>query len=143
MKNIIKVFCDGGSRGNPGKSASAFVIEEDGKLIYSEAKYLGVETNNFAEYSAVLSALYWLKANKQELKKEIIFILDSELVVKQINGDYKIKNKNLKIIFLKIKNILGGLFRFQGNQKIIFKNVSREKNKRADFLVNQKLDNIA
>ena len=143
MKNIIKVFCDGGSRGNPGKSASAFVIEEDGKLIYSEAKYLGVETNNFAEYSAVLSALYWLvttwldKANKQELKKEIIFILDSELVVRQINGEYRTKNKKLKEIYFEIKNILNSL-----SQKIIFKSVSREKNKIADLLVNQKLDDI-
>ena len=143
MENKIKIYCDGGSRGNPGKSASAFVVEEENKIIYSEAKYLGVATNNFAEYSAVLSALYWLKANKQELKKEIIFILDSELVAKQINGEYKIKNKKLKEIYLEVKNILKNLLPPQGKQKIIFKNVTREKNKMADFLVNRKLDGVA
>jgi ribonuclease HI len=142
MGNIIKVCCDGGSRGNPGKAAAAFVVEEEGKIIFSEAKYLGIQTNNFAEYSAVLSALYWLKANKQKLKKEIIFILDSELVVKQITGAYKVKNNKLKIIFQEIKNVLESFSLMRGKQKIIFKNVSREKNKMADFLVNQKLDSI-
>jgi len=144
MENKIRVFCDGGSRGNPGKSASAFVIEENGKLVYSEAKYLGVATNNFAEYTAVLSALNWIittrldRNNKKILDEEIIFILDSELVVRQINGDYKVKNKKLKIIFGEIKNVLASC-----PQTIIFKRVSREKNKMADFLVNQKLDSIA
>ena len=143
MENKIRIYCDGGSRGNPGKSACAFVVEEDNRLVYSEAKYLGIATNNFAEYSAVLSALYWFKANKQELKKEIIFILDSELVVRQINGEYKTKNKKLKEIFSEIKNILESFSPLLGKQKIILKYVTREKNKMADFLVNQKLDSIS
>ena len=96
MKNKILVYCDGGSRGNPGKSASAFVVEESGKIIYSSAKYLGIATNNYAEYGAVLSAINWLRENKTSQTKEIIFILDSELVVKQINGLYKVKNTKLK-----------------------------------------------
>lgn len=137
MKEIIKIFCDGGSRGNPGKSASAFVVEDDNKLVYSESKYLGIATNNFAEYNAVLSALHWIEENKKILGKEIIFILDSELVVKQINGEYRTKNKKLREIYLEIKNILNSL-----SQKIIFKSVDRERNKMADFLVNQKLDDI-
>ena len=103
MKGSLKIFCDGGSRGNPGKSASAFVVEEKGSIIYSEAKYLGIATNNFAEYSAVLLALRWIKENKDILEKEIIFVLDSELVARQINGVYKIKNKKLKEIFLESK----------------------------------------
>ncbi len=114
------------------------MVEESGRRVYSEAKYLGVATNNFAEYAAVLSALKWINTNKKNLKKEIIFILDSELVVRQINGEYKVKNKKLKTIYLEIKNILVNF-----SQKIIFKNVSREKNKMADFLVNQKLDSVA
>lgn len=143
MENKIRIFCDGGSRGNPGKSASAFVVEEDGKLIYSEAKYLGNATNNLAEYTAVLSALRWLvttrldKENIKILKKEIVFILDSELVVKQINRQYKVKNKKLKEMYLEIQNILNNR-----SPKIVFKRVSREKNKIADFLVNQKLDSV-
>lgn len=138
MGDKIKIFCDGGSRGNPGKSASAFVVEDGSKLVYSEAKYLGIATNNFAEYNAVFAALKWVRENKELLKKEIVFILDSELVVKQINGLYKVKNKKLKEISFEIKNILESF-----PQKIIFKNVSREKNKMADFLVNQKLNSIA
>lgn len=138
MGDKIKIFCDGGSRGNPGKSASAFVVEDGSKLVYSEAKYLGIATNNFAEYNAVFAALKWVRENKELLKKEIVFILDSELVVKQINGLYKVKNKKLKEIYMRIKNILESF-----PQKIIFKNVSREKNKMADFLVNQKLNSVA
>ncbi|PIP57498.1 ribonuclease HI [Candidatus Woesebacteria bacterium CG22_combo_CG10-13_8_21_14_all_39_10] len=143
MENKINIYCDGGSRGNPGKSASAFVVEDSNKLIYSESKYLGIATNNFAEYSAVLLALRWIvttkldRENRQIVKKEMVFILDSELVVKQINGVYKVKDKKLKEIYLRIKNILEKF-----PQKIIFKSVSREKNKAADFLVNRKLDSI-
>lgn len=143
MENKINIYCDGGSRGNPGKSASAFVVEDGNKLIYSESEYLGIATNNFAEYSAVLSALCWIvttkldRENRQILKKEMVFILDSELVVKQINGVYKVKDKKLKEIYLRIKNILEKV-----PQKIIFKSVSREKNEVADFLVNRKLDSI-
>jgi len=135
MDNAVKIFCDGGSRGNPGKSAAAFVVEEKGKVIYSDAKYLGIATNNFAEYSAVFLALKWIEKNKELINKEIIFILDSELVVKQIGGIYKIKNEKLKIIYLEIKKIMNNL-----ENKIVFKNVAREKNITADLLVNQKLD---
>jgi ribonuclease HI len=137
MENKIIIFCDGGSRGNPGKSAAAFVVVENGKMVYSQANFLGVETNNFAEYSAVLNALSWVRENKDKINKEIIFNLDSELVVKQINGLYKVKNVKLKEIHIKIKNILENL-----HFKIIFKNISREKNAKADFLVNQKLNNL-
>ena len=119
MESKIKVYCDGGSRGNPGKSASAFVVEENKKIIYSEAKYLGIATNNLAEYNAVFAALKWVRENKELLKKEIVFILDSELVVKQINGLYKVKNKKLKEIYLRIKNILENISALSGKQKII------------------------
>ena len=138
MDNLIKIYCDGGSRGNPGKSACAFIVEEGGKVSYSEAKYLGIQTNNFAEYHAVLLALSWIAENKFSLNKEILFILDSELVVKQINGLYKTKNLKLKKVNEGIKIILEKI-----SNKVVFKNVPRENNKKADFLVNQKLDSIA
>lgn len=143
MNEAVNIFCDGGSRGNPGKSACAFVVEEKGKGIYSQAKYLGIQTNNFAEYGGVLLALSWIKENQNLLSKKIIFHLDSELVAKQINGEYKIKNKKLKEVYLEIKTILESLSPILVDPKISFKNISREKNSKADFLVNKKLDEIS
>ena len=64
------IYCDGGSRGNPGPAASAFVVTEDGKTIFKDSKFLGVETNNVAEYTAVLLAIEWLSDKKA--KGEII-----------------------------------------------------------------------
>jgi ribonuclease HI len=137
MKNKIKIFCDGGARGNPGPAAAAFVVETGGQEYYSQAFYLGKATNNIAEYAAVWEALSWLVAKKELANQEIFFVLDSELVVKQINGLYKVKNQNLKKYFSLIKILLE---KFSG--KISFQNVSREKNKKADFLVNEKLDSV-
>ncbi len=144
MKNPLKIFCDGGARGNPGEAAAAFVVERDGKIIYFQAAYLGKTTNNAAEYRAVVLALKWLIQNRslgyprlpdgQEVP-DITFFLDSELVTKQINGDYRVKNKNLKNIFAEVNTLIN-----QIPNKIIFKNIPRAKNKKADFLVNQKLD---
>ena len=71
-ENKILVYCDGGSR-ETGKSASAFVVEESGKIIYSSAKYLGIATNNYAEYGAVLSAINWLRENKTSQTKRNYF----------------------------------------------------------------------
>lgn len=134
-KNLV-VNCDGGSRGNPGPAASAFVVSENGKEIFSKGEYIGVDTNNVAEYKAVLMALSWIKENDiKESISSVEFILDSELVVRQLTGVYKIKNENLKKLATEIKDILN-----TSNIKIIFKNVLREKNKTADFLVNKTLD---
>lgn len=139
MKNPLKIFCDGGARGNPGKAAAAFVVEKDGKIIYSEAAYLGKTTNNAAEYLAVALALKWLVGNPEvgEEVPGIEFALDSELVTKQISGAYRVKNKNLKNIFAEVNTLIN-----QIPGRIIFKNISRAKNKKADFLVNQKLDSL-
>ncbi|KKQ24896.1 MAG: ribonuclease HI, ribonuclease HI, partial [Microgenomates group bacterium GW2011_GWC1_37_12b] len=90
---MIKIFTDGGSRGNPGPAASAFVVFENNKILTKEGKFLGNATNNIAEYSALLLAVEWL--NKNKLTENIKFFLDSELIVKQLNKTYKIKNKNL------------------------------------------------
>ena len=86
MRQLI-INCDGGSRGNPGPAASAFVIQENGNTIHEEGVYLGVATNNVAEYQAVLGCLRWL--SKEKLTDvSLNFILDSELVVKQLTGIY-------------------------------------------------------
>ncbi|MEK7497288.1 MAG: ribonuclease HI family protein [Patescibacteria group bacterium] len=129
MRNF-EIYCDGGARGNPGPAASAFVVYEDGKIIHKEGKFLGVATNNVAEYSAVIMALIWLK----EIAS-VTFFLDSELVVKQLTGVFKIKNENLKDLAIKAKTLKKN---FSG--KIIYKNLRREKNTAADSLVNETLD---
>ena len=125
------VYTDGGSRGNPGPSATGYVIYDSANsLIESGGSYLGVTTNNQAEYHALLEAA------KQCLKyepKKIIFSLDSQLVVNQMTGRYKIKNKDLWPVNQSIKETLEGV-------KVEFKYVPREKNKEADAMVNKVLD---
>jgi ribonuclease HI len=137
MEKILKVYTDGGSRGNPGPSACAFVADLDGKKIHKESKFLGVQTNNFAEYSAITLALNWISKESPilNLKSPIVFKSDSELIVKQLNGLYKIKNQSLKKLNEEVKKIIS-----ENNLDVIFKNIPREENTLADALVNQELD---
>ncbi len=128
----LKIYCDGGARGNPGPAAGAFVVLADNKEIAAEGKSFRVATNNEAEYGAVIMAMTWLLKNNAA---SVVFYLDSELVVKQLNGVYKIKSKKLLPLAAKIKKLERD---FSG--KIKFENVRRGKNKRADQLVNQTLD---
>ena len=133
---ILKIFCDGGSRNNPGEAASAFVVEEEGKVIFEGAKYIGKNTNNAAEYWGVIIALEWLRENIGSYKHhEINFFLDSELVVNQLMGKFKIKNENLRDLFLTIKEL-----EKVTDKKIIYTAIPRSKNTLADFLVNKTLD---
>jgi ribonuclease HI len=132
----IVIHTDGGARGNPGPSACAFVIEDNGKIIHKGSKNLGINTNNFAEYSAVLLALEWIKNNMPKFAgKPICLYSDSELMVRQLNGIYKIKNENLKILNEKISSLVKKL-----NLNICYKHVLRHNNKTADQLVNEELD---
>ena len=132
----IIIHTDGGARGNPGPSACAFVAEIGGQVVYKNSKYLGNNTNNFAEYSAFVLALQWLNNNlKEHGGMEIIFYSDSELVVRQLTGVYKIKNENLKILNQKIIGLVKA-----GDLKVSYKNILRSKNKIADQLVNDELD---
>ena len=89
----IKIYTDGGSRGNPGPAATGYVISTDGQILEEGGRYLGETTNNQAEYQAVIQALV---AAKKFKPSEIECHLDSELVVKQLNGQYKMKNKALR-----------------------------------------------
>lgn len=133
---ITTVFSDGGARGNPGPAASAFVcISGNGVVVHKASKYLGNATNNFAEYQGVILALTWMGQNKKLLDGEITFNMDSELVVNQINGKYKVKEETLKKLMLIIRNLLEKV-----ETKISFVSIPREKNKLADFLVNTELD---
>ena len=123
------IYCDGGSRGNPGPAASAFVVTEYGKTIFKDSKFLGVETNNVAEYTAVLLAIEWLSDKKA--KGEIIINLDSQLVERQLNGFWKIKSPKLKLLADEIKSKAVKV-KFVWNYRI--------KNILADDLVNEELD---
>ena len=134
MEGLLKIYCDGGSRGNPGPAASAFVVEEKGKIIFKKGTYLGSATNNVAEYRAVLEALKWLSENHLG-RSEVLFVLDSELVTKQLSGIFKIKNENLRNYFFSIKAIEKNL-----GLKISYSAVPRAKNVLADLLVNKTLD---
>lgn len=135
MKLII--FTDGASRGNPGPASYGFTIaDEKGKLIYQEGKYIGITTNNVAEYSAVLEALKYVKKNLAgSLTVNIELYADSKLVIEQLLGRYKIKSQHLKLLIEAIKILsleLGG---------VMHTHVPRSKNTEADRLANLALDN--
>lgn len=138
MKKIV-VYTDGGSRGNPGKAAiGAVFCNEKGQVIKKYGEYLGDNsTNNEAEYSAVIFALKKFKTlfGKSIAKtSEVEFRADSELLVKQLNGEYKIENEKIQKFFMEIWNLKTDF------KSVKFKHISREKNKEADRLVNEALD---
>lgn len=129
-----KVFTDGGSRGNPGAAACAFVVYDDsGNIRQKCGKFLGVATNNEAEYQGVIEALSYLSnlGNLSNLK--VNFFLDSLLVVNHLNGLWKIKEPRLRELILKIRELEAG-------KNITYTHIPREQNAVADLLVNETLD---
>tara|TARA_Y100000031_G_scaffold133439_1_gene155276 strand:+ start:1249 stop:1653 length:405 start_codon:yes stop_codon:yes gene_type:complete len=132
MKKLI-TYTDGGARGNPGPAAIGVVVmDENKKEIESFGKYIGHKTNNQAEYLALLAAV---EKVRDMGATEVTCYLDSELVVKQMNREYKVKNNELASIFVKIWNVATGF------DRITYKHVRREQNKKADTQVNKALDN--
>jgi ribonuclease HI len=138
MKKII-IYTDGGSRGNPGPAAIGTVFcNERNQIIKKYSEYLGEMTNNEAEYQSVIFALEKFKAlfgKKLAKSTEIELKSDSELLIKQLNGEYKILDEKIQPLFLKVWNLRLDF------KKVKFKLISREKNKEADSLVNEVLDN--
>lgn len=128
----ISVFCDGGARGNPGPAAWGFVVKKDGKVIHEAGGYIGIATNNIAEYTAVVVALTYLKEGLEG--SDLSFYLDSQLVASQLSGIYKVKNSSLRELIFEIK-ILENSF-----GKITYTHIPREQNKEADRQVNLALD---
>jgi len=131
------IYTDGGARGNPGPAATGVVIlDADKQVIKTASSYLGETTNNVAEYAALVLALELVtKLAKTPLdNNEIAAYLDSELIVKQLNGQYKVKNAGLRTLFDEV-NKLSLPF-----GKISFTHIRREKNTEADALVNIELD---
>ena len=132
----LKIYTDGGARGNPGPAGAGIVFCDDKKQIkHKISRYLGEMTNNQAEYRAVIIALDHLLENYKDC--EVEFYLDSQLIVEQLNQRYKIKNQGLKPLFWEIREKilkLGG--------KINFEFVPREENREADKLVNKAIENL-
>lgn len=129
---MVQLFSDGGSRGNPGIAGAGFVLfDENRNEIFAGKQFLGIQTNNFAEYTALFLGIE--KARELGIQKLSCF-LDSELVVKQLNGIYRMKNPDLKVIFDKI------MMQKKDFEFISFAHVYREKNKRADALANESMD---
>lgn len=127
----MKVYCDGGSRGNPGPAASGAVLVNDaGEVVETAQEFLGTATNNVAEYNAVVLGIGLVR--KHELES-VEFLLDSQLVVRQLNGQYKVKHPDMKVQFDKIQRLLHGL-------DIRFTHVPRAENHLSDTVVNQCLD---
>jgi ribonuclease HI len=159
----LNIYCDGGARGNPGPAGIGITAEfsifqpkadppladnfqfsnlpqvrNDGQLNIS--KYIGVKTNNQAEYLALIHALKWVADNLKNLEekpKRINFFLDSTLVVNQANGKFKVKNSKLAELLLEVRNLEGRI-----DIPINYKAIPREQNSQADSLVNKALDKI-
>ena len=133
----LMIYTDGGARGNPGPAAIGVVVtDEGGTMLATYAKPIGLSTNNMAEYSAVVEALTMLKEPVFQKVEKITFVLDSTLVVNQLNGLFKIKNPDLRQKLLMIRNLEN-----TRTTPIIYTHVLRQKNHIADGLVNQALDN--
>ena len=131
----VFLYADGGSRGNPGPSAAGFVIEDEaGQVIYSWNKYLGITTNNQAEYHGLIAALEWCREKQVQ---EIEVRLDSLLVVNQMKGIFKVKNRDLWTLYETAKTL-----KVQFSQ-IQFTHVPRALNARADLEVNKALDSMS
>ena len=137
MKKIT-IFTDGGSRGNPGPAAVGVqIVDARGAVIREVSETIGNATNNFAEYFAVVRGLQVAKDvfGKSTKSTQVEVKLDSELVKKQLNSEYQIKEPGLVPFFIEIHNMRVASF-----PHITFTHISREHNKEADRLVNEALD---
>lgn len=138
MEKII-AYTDGGARGNPGPAAvGVYITDEIGQMIAETKEAIGNSTNNFAEYYGVMVALQTLKHRYGKETKNMHFELrlDSELVKKQLNSEYQIKEPGLVPMFIEIHNMRVASF-----PNLTLTHVPREQNKEADRLVNEALDN--
>jgi ribonuclease HI len=133
----VSVYTDGGSRGNPGHSGFGVVIYNDARQIIAQiSKYIGLATNNEAEYSALIESLLWLRDNSSiHQVSEVTFYSDSQLMVRQLQGRYKVKAPNILPLFNQAKTLLNSLnFNYQ------FSDIPREQNSLADQLANDAMD---
>ncbi len=131
----FSVYTDGGARGNPGPAALGVVImDANGKVVKEFTRYLGETTNNQAEYKALIAGLEQVGKLSKPPSVSLRAFLDSELVVKQMKGEYRVRDEDLKPLFAKAQKLS------QAFGRIIFTHIRREKNTHADSLVNKALD---
>jgi ribonuclease HI len=124
--------CDGGSRGNPGPSGYGAIIEDSsGRVVASLSQFLGIQTNNYAEYSGLIAALQWANENGA---KHLRVVSDSELMVKQMKGQYKIASPGLRPLFEQARRLAARLEKFE------MRHTLRGGNKEADRLANEAMD---
>ncbi|MDR0888013.1 MAG: ribonuclease HI family protein [Candidatus Methanoplasma sp.] len=130
---MYRIFSDGGSRGNPGPSAYAIVVTKDGRTIHEHSEFLGINTNNYAEYRGLIAGI--TKAIELDVK-EVEFIMDSELVIKQMRGEFKVKSANIRSLHDDAVALSSMI------PKVTFTNVRRSELMipRADALLNKELD---
>lgn len=127
----LTIYTDGASRNNPGEAGAGVVVKENGEKVESIARYLGTTTNNVAEYTAAIIGLeHAVGAGASSVK----LFADSELLVKQLNGQYKVKNEGLKPLHAKAKELIARIGRVEVQY------IPREHNKEADALANKAID---
>ncbi len=138
--NNVYVYTDGGARGNPGPAAlGVYITDDKGTKLAAIGKRIGDTTNNVAEYRAVIEALSWLIENKKNIEKntKITFYLDSQLVYSQIKGIFKVKSESIRELVYTVRKKLEDI-----EYVMEWNHIPREKNKKADELVNLALDNL-
>lgn len=131
MNDTWTIYTDGGARGNPGPAAYAYVIKRPGAADIEEKRYLGKTTNNVAEYTGLVKAL---EHAKELGGKKLIVNSDSELMVKQLNGDYRVKNEGLKPLYQQAVALCRHF------ESVTIKHIYREQNSQADALCNEAMD---
>jgi ribonuclease HI len=130
---MYRIYSDGGARGNPGPSAYAIVVTKDGKTVHEHSEFLGERTNNYAEYRGLLAAI----TKAIELgADDVEFVMDSELVIKQMRGEYKVKSENIRDLHMDAKALASLI------PNVRFTHVKRENPMigRADALLNIEMD---
>lgn len=138
---LLEINTDGGSRGNPGPAGIGVYAASEGKEIFTLSETIGETTNNVAEYTAVIRSLEYL-TEKEIFTERLKYILDSELIVRQILGKYKVKQPHLQILRQQIVDLVKDL-KNKGQIKLMsLTTVPREQNKKADKLVNDALDKL-
>ena len=125
---MITIYIDGASIGNPGKVGIGYLFYKDSKLLKEEGVYLGIQTNNFAEY---MSLIFALSDALSEGEKECQVFSDSQLLCEQINGNFKVKNKNIYPLFVLAKKLISKF------KKFAISHIDREENKEADRLAKE------
>ncbi len=137
----MKLFAhtDGASRNNPGEAGIGIVIKnESGEVVARIKKYLGSTTNNVAEYTALIQCIESVIASETFHCSSLVVHTDSELMTKQVNGAYKVKDQNLKVLHTKVKNLLA-----TAGFEFTIKHIPRALNKEADLLANEAIDSKA